>query len=697
VQWTIPCDPASAPATVFGIPRNDGEGLLCYFIRAFNQANTGGATFYGSFVGPLTGNASTATTLQTARSISITGAAVASGVSFNGSANIALNTTITSLPDSSLATISTAGKVANSATTATSANTANTIVARDASGNFSIGAITGSFLGNATSATNLAGGASASLPYQSAANTTAFLPAGLTGQVLGIVSGVIQWVSAPASASATNISGGTAGSLPYQSAPSTTAFTAAGTTGQSLLSGGTSTPTWGTPASATTATNIAAGVAGAVPYQSGVGATAFTAAGTTNQVLHSNGTGAPTWSSVSPSDLSTGHPTWDTSGYVGIGTSSQLDGKLTIKAGQTSTTSPVSLLKLQNLYTGIGGYRNYVGIDAYTGDSGTTNTKVGTLGFATSESQEGTFSFINYPSGNPTERLRIDPSGNVGIGTPSPSAKISVYGAGQTTAAISTTSSLGGSAYIQDSGAASGNGGSIILGAQQGAFAAIKALITDGTANTTGDLAFSTRNAVSDATLTERLRIDRLGRVGIGLPNPTARLQIQESTRNIQIDPNYSATGNAYIQSNGTTNSFYIGTSDAKPLTLITSNASRLDILAGGIISTLNNPITNCPTTAKAWVQFNGTTTVPAVAGTPYNVSSVARLGVGQYQVNYSTALANTSYSAVISSGNITTAAPAEDSSVYNLTTGYMQAATAVSNTGSFSNRGQVCVMVFGN
>ena len=47
-------------------------------------------------------------------------------------------------------------------------------------------------------------------------------------------------------------------------------------------------------------TNLAGGVAGAIPYQTGAGATATTAAGTTGQVLVSGGTGSPTWTS-SPS------------------------------------------------------------------------------------------------------------------------------------------------------------------------------------------------------------------------------------------------------------------------------------------------------------------------------------------------------------------------------------------------------------
>ena len=67
-------------------------------------------------------------------------------VDINAAANIA---------DTKLATINAPGKVANSATTATSANTPNAIVARDASGNFSAGTITGNFSGSGAGLTNL--------------------------------------------------------------------------------------------------------------------------------------------------------------------------------------------------------------------------------------------------------------------------------------------------------------------------------------------------------------------------------------------------------------------------------------------------------------------------------------------------------------------------------------------------------------
>jgi hypothetical protein len=67
------------------------------------------------------------------------------------------NARLVSVPDSALATISTAGKVSNSATTATDANTASAIVARDASGNFNAGTITANLSGIASVASSFSG------------------------------------------------------------------------------------------------------------------------------------------------------------------------------------------------------------------------------------------------------------------------------------------------------------------------------------------------------------------------------------------------------------------------------------------------------------------------------------------------------------------------------------------------------------
>ena len=81
--------------------------------------------------------------------------------------------------DSKLATISTAGKVANSATTATSANSANAIVARDSSGNFSAGTITANLTGNVTG--NVTGSASLNVLKAGDTMTGALtMPAGTT-------------------------------------------------------------------------------------------------------------------------------------------------------------------------------------------------------------------------------------------------------------------------------------------------------------------------------------------------------------------------------------------------------------------------------------------------------------------------------------------------------------------------------------
>ena len=125
----------------------------------FQYGDVRGKDFYGTtFNGALSGNATTATRLQTARNFSLTGDITASAASFDGTGNLQLTTAYNpgsivnadinaaaAIADTKLATISTAGKVQNSATSATDANTGSTIVARDASGDFSAGVITADF------------------------------------------------------------------------------------------------------------------------------------------------------------------------------------------------------------------------------------------------------------------------------------------------------------------------------------------------------------------------------------------------------------------------------------------------------------------------------------------------------------------------------------------------------------------------
>ncbi len=146
-------------------------------------------------------------------------------------------------------------------------------------------------------ATNLAGGATGSLPYQSAADTTTFLAAGTDGQVLKLASGVPTWSSDVSGVTITddtttnatryitfsNVTTGNETTLDVSSTklqfnPSTGALTATSLTptnalgtaygGTGLTSLGTGVATWlGTPSSA----NLAA----AVTDETGTGALVF--------------------------------------------------------------------------------------------------------------------------------------------------------------------------------------------------------------------------------------------------------------------------------------------------------------------------------------------------------------------------------------------------------------------------------------
>jgi hypothetical protein len=188
IVWTIPCDPNNT-ASVAGIARNEGEGLLCYILRVFSAFNPSGVDF---------------NSVQTLSNKTLNNTLITGTIGF-GSAVVS-------------------------------------------GGNFS--AIT------AGKATALANGSAGSLPYQTGAGVTTFLPVGTAGQVLSPNgSGGLQWITnTSVSTSATNLLNGIASQLVYQTAPNATGFIANGTSGQFLGSNGTSVPSWKT----ITAANVGA-------------------------------------------------------------------------------------------------------------------------------------------------------------------------------------------------------------------------------------------------------------------------------------------------------------------------------------------------------------------------------------------------------------------------------------------------------
>ena len=107
-----------------------------------------------------------------------------------------------------------------------------------------------------------------------------------------------------------------------------------------------------------------------------------------------------------------------------------------------------------------------------------------------------------------------------------------LFGAGQTTAALTDAGARSDLLRLSSSGTATGSGGGLVFTSQQAdtvnslGMAAIKGSLVNGITNTIGDLAFSTRNAVTDTNLTERMRLFANGNFSIGEATSGARLSV---------------------------------------------------------------------------------------------------------------------------------------------------------------------------
>jgi hypothetical protein len=136
------------------------------------------------------------------------------------------------------------------------------------------------------------------------------------------------------------------------------------------------------------------------------------------------------------------------------------------------------------------------------------------------------------PDGTTDTTEFVSRTGDVAIGTTTVAGRLTVNGGDQLGGSINPAANLV-SLHLTSGNGVIGSGGSLVFGANSGAwnFAGIKGVLQNGT-GAMGHLAFSTRRVATDANLTEAMRINDTGRIGIGTTAPTTTLHVNSATAN---------------------------------------------------------------------------------------------------------------------------------------------------------------------
>jgi len=298
------------------------------------------------------------------------------------------------------------------------------------------------------------------------------------------------------------------------------------------------------------------------------------ASGTANYILgdSTNGTQSSIRTSnnnlIFSNDASTERLYIDSSGRLLVGTSSarnvaygsasliqtEITNSFAFSAVQNSNNADGCAISLgKSRGTAIGGTtvlnnNDDIGIIAFAGADGTdVETQAATIrcevdGTPGANNMPGRLVFSTTADGaaSPTERMRIDSSGRVGIGTSGPSTLLHV---------IKTNSGADSeTVLIQNRADASGTTASIYFSTNTAGTgfersAAIKAICPASSSNA-NDLAFYTN--ITGNTPVERLRIDSAGNVGIGTTAPGAILHTVNRSAG-------AATVGAFIQNSSLT------------------------------------------------------------------------------------------------------------------------------------------------
>lgn len=226
-----------------------------------------------------------------------------------------------------------------------------------------------------------------------------------------------------------------------------------------------------------------------------------------------------------------------------------------------------------------------------------------------------------------SERMRIDTSGNVGIGTSSPAQKLDVTGA------VNSVQARFGNV--------AGRGLELSTAILTGTNDAISVLNAKG--GTKGTLVFQTDT-------TERMRIDSSGNVGIGTSSPSTKLQVNDTitigTADKAIQWLNSGTALADIRADSSSNLIFRNTS---------SYTERMRIDSSGNLS-FNSGYGSAAIAygCRAWAKFTSTTT-PSISASG-NIASVTYSATAQYTIAFTSAMPDANY-AVVTGGNYNNAA----------------------------------------
>jgi hypothetical protein len=139
---------------------------------------------------------------------------------------------------------------------------------------------------------------------------------------------------------------------------------------------------------------------------------------------------------------------------------------------------------------------------------------------------------------------------------------------------------------------------------------------------------------------------------------------------------------------------------DSGTVSLIYNNSSRslqASIKINSIEdSYLKNPV-NPLSLAKAWVNFNGTPNQPTTNGSPFNVSTISKTGIGQYTIYFETPFTDANYVPIITVfDNSIAGGTLISGSVVEINTDYLRISVQSQQSGVNGVDANVYLVVFG-